>query len=144
MKKDEIIFFRACWFFTQRNVFPRYAVYLFKGIIPKKRCWYYLRKWTERGFYDSGVTLDLGWFDEHKLPERYKELLSDNKANVWIRPIDKNHVIDFLEYYLTHTLEDSQEHYAYERAIEIVMNAPELDLTNYTDIQRLAVQGVAK
>lgn len=26
-----------------------------------KRCWYLLGKWTKKGWYDYGVTLDLGW-----------------------------------------------------------------------------------
>ncbi len=29
--------------------------------IPIKRCWYLLEKWVDKGWYDFGVTLDLGW-----------------------------------------------------------------------------------
>lgn len=29
-----------------------------------KRAWYLLRKWTERGWYAYGVSLDLGWLTE--------------------------------------------------------------------------------
>jgi hypothetical protein len=28
--------------------------------IHHKRCWYLLRKWARKGWYDYGVTLDLG------------------------------------------------------------------------------------
>ena len=26
-----------------------------------KRCWYLLGKWADKGWYEYGVTLDLGW-----------------------------------------------------------------------------------
>ena len=35
--------------------------------IHHKRAWYLLRKWSDKGWYDYGVTLDLGWLtDEGK------------------------------------------------------------------------------
>ena len=39
-------------------------------VIPVKRCHYILEKWTIKGIYDYGVTLDLGWLVEfNSLPE---------------------------------------------------------------------------
>lgn len=32
--------------------------------IPYKRCWYILSKWTGKGIYSYGVSLDLGWLEE--------------------------------------------------------------------------------
>lgn len=32
--------------------------------IPYKRCMYILEKWVEKGWYDYGVSLDLGWLTE--------------------------------------------------------------------------------
>ena len=29
-----------------------------------KRAWYLLQKWGSKGWYDYGVTLDLGWLEE--------------------------------------------------------------------------------
>ena len=35
---------------------------------------YYVRKWCDKGFYDYGVTLDLGWFEFDKLTGEYKQI----------------------------------------------------------------------
>ena len=43
-----------------------------------KRCWYLLRKWGRLGFYNYGVTEDLGWFEMDKLPQRYSDLLQED------------------------------------------------------------------
>ena len=32
--------------------------------VPYKRCAYYLAKWSTKGWYDYGVSLDLGWLTE--------------------------------------------------------------------------------
>lgn len=31
-------------------------------VLPHKRAWYWLEKWSRKGIYDYGVTVDLGWF----------------------------------------------------------------------------------
>ena len=36
-----------------------------------KQLMYYVQKWSNNGFYDYGVTLDLGWFDFEKLNGEY-------------------------------------------------------------------------
>ena len=93
MKEDEKRFFIACYRFGRASgnrllnpvtasrlgtyLTPREIVNILRGYIHHKRCWYYLQKWCGLGFYDYGVTLDLGWFYPEKLPERYKKLLED-------------------------------------------------------------------
>ena len=32
--------------------------------LPHKRAWYWLGKWSQKGLYDYGVTIDLGWFNK--------------------------------------------------------------------------------
>lgn len=82
MKDDEKLFFTICFSFVHGKVCTvRDVVHLFDGVIHHKRCWYLLRKWSEKGFYDYGVTLDLGWFDPEKVPEVYFERIVDIYRN---------------------------------------------------------------
>lgn len=79
MKDDEIRFFRTCW--KACHCYPglklsfRNLINAISEFIPHKRCWYLLAKWAEIGFYNYGVSLDLGWFEPDKMPERYKNLI---------------------------------------------------------------------
>lgn len=76
LKEQERIFFALCY--NLRNTHsPRAIVNLLNDTIPHKRCWYYLAKWSRLGFYDYGVTLDLGWFYPDELPERYLEIIKE-------------------------------------------------------------------
>ena len=75
MKFEEKLFFILCFKLRILNILPRDIVTILNDVIPHKRCLRYLEKWSEKGFYDYGVTLDLGWFYCDKLPQRYKELL---------------------------------------------------------------------
>lgn len=76
MKIDEIIFFAYCYVFrTNYNVSIRDIIHLFSEQMPEKRCWYLLKKWSRKGFYDYGVALDLGWFESRYMPEQYKNIL---------------------------------------------------------------------
>lgn len=77
MKDDEIRFFRTCWRLRHPDRFVRDIIYVVRDFIHQKRCWYLLEKWSNLGFYDYGVALDLGWFYPDKLPERYAALVSD-------------------------------------------------------------------
>ena len=72
MKPSEKCFFKICYLLTMNRVYTvREVIQMFDGVIPYKRMIYYLRKWTQLGFYDYGVTLDLGWIIPHKIPIRY-------------------------------------------------------------------------
>lgn len=81
MKADEILFFIASNEFMKSNTSMRNIVNFVNAIwdIPIKRCWYYLRKWSDLGFYSYGVSLDLGWFYPDRFPDRYKYLLNQEK-----------------------------------------------------------------
>lgn len=80
MKDQERIFFSLCY--GLRDTYrPREVVNLLADTIPHKRCWYYLEKWTNQGFYDYGVTLDLGWFCPEKLPERYRQIVAGQEPD---------------------------------------------------------------
>lgn len=88
MKSLEEIFFKACVHESLRvnhdaahiemsvrnivNVFSRFG-------FPCKRLWRYLEKWVRFGFYEYGVTLDLGWFEIDKLPPQYMKLYKEVK-----------------------------------------------------------------
>lgn len=83
MKDDEKLFFRICVTYRHRAISPvriREIVNILydAGVMHYKRCWYLLRKWGNLGFYDYGVTEDLGWFNMDRLPDRYATLLKDN------------------------------------------------------------------
>ena len=88
MKEDEIKFFltmvkygkqmhdpKTYWTF---GIEPRALINLLGEFIHHKRCWYLLEKWSRLGFYNYGVSLDLGWLEMDKLPDRYKALLKEN------------------------------------------------------------------
>lgn len=90
MKEDEKRFFLACFKYCRKlrtidypyrrhneHLDPRTVINILSGYIPPKRCYYYLHKWTELGFYNYGVNLDLGWFYPENLPERYSNLLKE-------------------------------------------------------------------
>lgn len=78
LKDHERIFFALCYNLRDK-LRPRDVVNLLADTIPHKRCWYFLEKWTNLGFYSYGVTLDLGWFEPEKLPPRYAEIVKETK-----------------------------------------------------------------
>lgn len=83
MKDQERIFFSFCY--GLRDTYrPREVVNLLADTIPHKRCWYYLEKWTNQGFYSYGVTLDLGWFYPEKLPDRYRQIVAGQEPGKFL------------------------------------------------------------
>lgn len=77
MKEDEKKFFITCYEYRKKGICIRDIVNVLNQFIHYKRCWYLLSKWADLGFYDYGVALDLGWFDDDEMPDRYKELIKD-------------------------------------------------------------------
>lgn len=75
MKHDELAFLTICYIYKNSGLTIREAINSVTNIIHYKRCWYLLEKWNRLGFYDYGVTLDLGWFELDKFPDRYKAAL---------------------------------------------------------------------
>lgn len=84
MKEQERLFFALSFnLWHMALIPPRKVVELLDGTIHYKRCWYYLKKWADLGFYEYGTTLDLGWFTFSKMPERYKELVRQVQPWNW-------------------------------------------------------------
>ena len=86
MKEDEIKFFKTMVKWCRldnvdgrypRRMFPREIINVISEYMNYKRCWYLLEKWAGLGFYNYGVSLDLGWLEMNNLPDRYKVLLED-------------------------------------------------------------------
>lgn len=82
MKPLERIFFIAC-IREQMRVIKledrEFTIRIIGNIFSRlgfsyKQLMYYVKKWSDRGFYDYGVTLDLGWFDFDELNGEYKEI----------------------------------------------------------------------
>ena len=75
MKEDEKKFFITCYKYIKQDMSVRDIINILGEFIHYKRCWYLLEKWTDLGFYNYGVTLDLGWFEDVYMPDRYKQLI---------------------------------------------------------------------
>lgn len=80
MKEDEKLFFRLCVKYALAKVGTvriREIIGILHnaGAVHYKRCWYLLEKWERLGFYNYGVTSDLGWIEMEKLPQRYRNIL---------------------------------------------------------------------
>lgn len=89
MKEDEIKFFRTMVRYGRQwsdmgvrgelvGIEPRVLINFLSEYIHHKRCWYLLKKWSGLGFYNYGVSLDLGWLELDKLPERYIAVLKED------------------------------------------------------------------
>lgn len=81
MKPLERIFFIACInAITPPALCMRDIVELFVGFgFPSKQLYYYVEKWTDKGFYDYGVNIGFGWFEIDKLSGEYKVLYEKYK-----------------------------------------------------------------
>lgn len=82
MKPLEQIFFRACvneqkrkYSLEQRELSIRDIGNIFERLgFSYKQLMYYVKKWSDKGFYNYGVSLDLGWFEFDKLTGEYKQI----------------------------------------------------------------------
>lgn len=76
MKPLERIFFKACLMKGEKSV--RDIVHIFSDLgFPTKILWGYIKKWDNIGFYDYGVTIDLGWFRVDRLPIEYMKMYEE-------------------------------------------------------------------
>ena len=80
MKEDEKKFFITCYRCREAGHSIRLIINILGEFINYKRCWYLLGKWSRFGFYNYGVTLDLGWFELDKMPERYLKLICPERS----------------------------------------------------------------
>ena len=82
MKPLEEIFFRDCvneqkrtFRLSDRELDIRTIGNIFERLgFSYKQLMYYVEKWSNRGFYDYGVTLDLGLFEFDKLTGEYERI----------------------------------------------------------------------
>lgn len=83
MKPLERIFFQACWMccthikngvhrgkMSVKEVVNTFIAFGF----PQNMLYYYLDKWAGKDFYNYGVALHGGWFEDDKLTGEYKAL----------------------------------------------------------------------
>lgn len=90
MKPLEEIFFRACvneqkrkLHSSNRELSIRTIGNIFERLgFSYKQLMYYVRKWSDRGFYDYGVILDFGWFEFDKLTGEYKRIYDSMKLSM--------------------------------------------------------------
>ena len=88
MKPLERIFFQACWMccshqvdtgtdiiHTPARAYPRdiLGVFIILGF-PQKLLVSYLYKWDDKGFFEYGVSPNVGWFVDKNLIGEYKDL----------------------------------------------------------------------
>ena len=57
------------------TVFPRDIINQPESNMNYKRAWYLLEKWTDKGLYTFGTTLDMGWLTEEG-KQKARELIS--------------------------------------------------------------------
>jgi len=77
VKADEIAFFFYCYCMRMLYGFPvREIIDIYSEEIPRKRRLYLLKKWANLGFYEYGISLDLGWFESYHMPDRYRDILN--------------------------------------------------------------------
>lgn len=85
MKSLEEIFFRACvneqkrkLHSSDRELRIRTIGNIFERLgFSYKQLMYYVEKWSDKGFYNYGVSLDLGWFEFNKLTGEYKKIYEE-------------------------------------------------------------------
>jgi len=61
MKEDERKFMIDVLYRCHRDFTPRDLINEDGFPMHYKRAWYLLEKWSDKGWYDYGVTSDLGW-----------------------------------------------------------------------------------
>lgn len=82
MKPLEEIFFRACVNEQKRKLKVNdreFSIRVIGNIFERlgfsyKQLMYYVQKWSDKGFYDYGVSFDLGWFEFDKLDGEYQRI----------------------------------------------------------------------
>lgn len=75
MKPLERIFFVACINTISENIYMHHMVKMFGAFgFSEKQLYRYVEKWDDKGFYDYGVSMRVGWFEFDKLVGEYKVL----------------------------------------------------------------------
>ena len=94
MKPLEIIFFILVVKAHERLSVRDIINMLVAAGVSHKQLLYFLRKWTSKGFYDYGVSIDTGWLEPDKLRGNYSDLytLADNSADSYPFAIMAHHI----------------------------------------------------
>lgn len=84
MKKHEKIAFMLVVELTlkgERHPFKKLCS-IYDVIIPRNRLIYYVNKWTDKGFWEFGGSVESGWLLEYtKMPKRYQKLYMISYVN---------------------------------------------------------------
>ncbi len=64
MKDDERVFLEEISYRCYDQTTPRDLINEKGFPMHYKRAWYLLEKWSEKGWYDYGVSADLGWLTD--------------------------------------------------------------------------------
>lgn len=67
---EEILFFNFIKIMNSDDVSVRDIINIIHPNIHYKRLWYILEKWSNRGIYNYGVALDMGWLEVDDLPNK--------------------------------------------------------------------------
>ena len=116
MKPLERIFFEAClheqlisYDLSRREFSVRVIGNIFSRLgFPYKQLMYYVEKWSLKGFYEYGVTLDLGWFYVDKLAGEYKEIYDEMKGRTYEHWNER----EFSKYILQNSIKGQVTNYA--------------------------------
>lgn len=77
MKPLERVFFMAC-IMKSKEMSVRKIIKTFCTLgFSENQLLYYVNKWNNRGFYNYGVTIDLGWFEPENFIGEYKVIYDD-------------------------------------------------------------------
>lgn len=94
MKPLEIIFFILVVKYGKRISVRDIINILGAAGVSQKQLLYFLRKWSGKGFYNYGVSLDLGWLETDKLSGNYSDLytLANSSADSYPFAIMGRHI----------------------------------------------------
>ena len=80
MEDKEKTFFRLCYKLTVLGLWTvKEVISLIEDSFPHDECIRYLQKWSQKGMYDIGDSVDTGWLntDTRFYPEEFGSLIID-------------------------------------------------------------------
>lgn len=116
MKPLERIFFEAClheqlttYDLSRKEFSVRVIGNIFSRLgFPYKQLMYYVEKWSLKGFYEYGVTLDLGCFYVNKLSGEYKKIYEEMQGRTYEHWNER----EFSRYILQNSIKGQVTNYA--------------------------------
>lgn len=87
IKPDELVFLKLVWdskcgqaYCRGGDITPRDLISEPGFPLNHKRAWFLLGKWADKGIYEYGVCLDLGWLTPEGVAEIPKMLAGDRRT----------------------------------------------------------------